>query len=417
MPVVSITKRKRRRRLTNGAVKYVSRYVVSFRNPATGKRSQRFFVRYGDAIHARDAIEEAIREGSDNLSNNSLSIENAVEHWLADREGQVKPRTLGYYRLIARYIIGPLLVGTPDQRASYSTTGKLYPGADLRPMLGATKISELTTAEIRRWHRFLSDEVGKPSADRAKAHLSTVLNLVAEDYRVRVPMMPRRIGRVETREKRRLLTLEEASGLLKAAKEDVRWGIYYVWPFLTGMRPSEQLGLLWKEIDLERRVVRVCRIQEMDGSLTEATKTAASFREIPLCNLLVGRLREWRIRCPRINGELHRVFPAQGRLIKKPIERVVDAGGPLYYQHFRARVWRPALEENGLPVVTPHSARHLFISGLQAQGVEVGLVAKLAGHSSPEITLGHYTHAVRGGADALDRLAVAFDGSDVGDIA
>ena len=51
----------------------------------------------------------------------------------------------------------------------------------------------------------------------------------------------------------------------------------------------------------------------------------------------------------------------------------------------------------GLLAVTPHSARHSFISTLQAQGVEVGLVAKLAGHKNAVVTLSHYTHAMRGG--------------------
>ena len=62
----------------------------------------------------------------------------------------------------------------------------------------------------------------------------------------------------------------------------------------------------------------------------------------------------------------------------------------------------------GLTPVTPHSARHCFISTLQAQGIEVGLVAKLAGHSSAVVTLGHYTQAVRGGEAALAALERAY---------
>jgi integrase len=65
----------------------------------------------------------------------------------------------------------------------------------------------------------------------------------------------------------------------------------------------------------------------------------------------------------------------------------------------------------GLPAVTPHSARHSFISVLQAQGVEVGLVAKLAGHKSAVVTLSHYTHAMRGGEDAVKALDRAYAGS------
>jgi Phage integrase family len=59
------------------------------------------------------------------------------------------------------------------------------------------------------------------------------------------------------------------------------------------------------------------------------------------------------------------------------------------------------LKRLGLAPVTPHSARHSFISVLQAQGVEVGLVAKLAGHKNAVVMLSHYTHAMRGGEDAV----------------
>jgi integrase len=68
----------------------------------------------------------------------------------------------------------------------------------------------------------------------------------------------------------------------------------------------------------------------------------------------------------------------------------------------------PALKRLGLPPVTPHSARHCFISTLQAQGIEVGLVAKIAGHANPAVTLGHYTQAVRGAENAIEALERAF---------
>jgi integrase len=81
-----------------------------------------------------------------------------------------------------------------------------------------------------------------------------------------------------------------------------------------------------------------------------------------------------------------------------------EGGGVLLYNNFRARIWAPFLKKLGLPAVTPHSARHSFISTLQAQSVEVGLVAKLAGHKNAVVTLSHYTHAVRGGEQAVEML-------------
>jgi hypothetical protein len=44
---------------------------------------------------------------------------------------------------------------------------------------------------------------------------------------------------------------------------------------------------------------------------------------------------------------------------------------------------------------------------LQAQGIEVGLVAKLAGHANVSVTLNHYTQAVRDGDVAVAALQEA----------
>jgi len=42
------------------------------------------------------------------------------------------------------------------------------------------------------------------------------------------------------------------------------------------------------------------------------------------------------------------------------------------------------------------------------QGIEVGLVAKLAGHANAAVTLSHYTHALRGGEAAVEALEKAW---------
>jgi integrase len=80
----------------------------------------------------------------------------------------------------------------------------------------------------------------------------------------------------------------------------------------------------------------------------------------------------------------------------------------LSYANFIRTYWRPVLRGLGLPIVTPHSARHVFISTLQSLGIEVGLVAKLAGHADVAVTLSHYTQAVRGGQAAVETLEAAY---------
>jgi integrase len=184
-------------------------------------------------------------------------------------------------------------------------------------------------------------------------------------------------------------------------------GIYYAFPFLAGTRPSEQLGLLWEDVDFEANVIHIRRIQERDGSLTETTKTEAGTREIPMGRMLREMLLDWRKQCPRQDGKLQRVFPGPGRLTAWPSTRR-GGGGPLLYQNWRRRYWRPVFERLALPYVTPHSARHSFISTMQSRGIEVGLVAKLAGHANAVVTLGYYTQAVRGGEVAISNLEDAY---------
>ena len=271
-------------------------------------------------------------------------------------------------------------------------------------MLGPTEIRKLTTAQIRAWHKTVTAQVGSHTANGAKKFLRAALCLVAEDFSLPMPAMPSRLGRGRTRPKKQILTPEQVGRLLDAAIQDER-GLYYAFPFLTGVRPSEQLALLWEDIDLEAGTIRIRRTQEPGGSVTELTKTSASTREIPISPLLRSMLVTWRTTCPRANDYEYRVFPLLGRPRSKQNKKT---GRPLCYTNFLYTYWRPALGALQLPMVTPHSARHAFISTLQAKGIEVGLVAKLAGHSNPTVTISHYTQAVRGGEAALRALEDAY---------
>ncbi len=408
---ISITKRVRRRRYPNGVVRRLERWVANYRDPKTGQRRQEFFERAKDAQRRRSELLGQVASGSYVDERAAPTMVEAVDHYLADRAGKVKPNTLAGQRIVAKHIAGPWLAGTREQRATYVASGRVPKGARLLPMLGATKLPDLTTAAIRAWHGEVVLHCGAYTANRAASLLRSVLALAEEDFGVRAPSMPNNLARRRSRDRKAILTTEQIAALIAAAREDPEHGPYCAFPFLAGTRPSEQLGLLWDEVDFEHDLIRIRRIQERDGSLTEVTKTEAGTRDIPMGATLRAMLLDWRVRCPRRGGELHRVFPGPGRLQPWPKPRL-GGGGALLYQNFRKRYWQPVFAKLGLPYVTPHSARHSFISTLQAQGIEVGLVAKLAGHASAVVTLGHYTQAVRGGEAAVAALERAYQAAD-----
>jgi integrase len=175
-------------------------------------------------------------------------------------------------------------------------------------MLGPIRIADLTTANIRQWHKALSCQISVNTANVAKKLLQSSLALVAEDFDLRVPALPTKLGRRRMKPKKRILTSDQIALLLQAAIKDRYRGIYYAFPFMTGTRASEQLALLWRDVDLTAGVIRIRRMQERGGSIVELTKTEAS-AEIPDSTLLSMMLRDWLLVCPRRDGELHRVFP------------------------------------------------------------------------------------------------------------
>jgi len=411
---VSITRATRRRKLKDGTTAEYPQYYCEYREPLTKKRRRRAFDRKKDAEAFRNALLVKVAENNYVDERKAPTVSKAIDHWLADKESKVKASTLKGYKVVANGAIrGPLLIGTAQERADYTESGVAPKSARFIKLLGEIKLPELTTAMIRVWHKTVVEQCGNYTANRAKSHLKSILALAEEDFSVRAPSMPTGLARSRHKPKKAILTPEDIARLVAAAKNDVEHGIYYAFPFLAGTRPSEQLGLLWSEVDFDKGVIRICRIQERDGSLTEMTKTEAGTREIPMTATLREMLLEWRIRCPRKGKELHRVFPGPGRLQEWPKPRL-GGGGPLLYQNFRKRYWAPVFNALRLSYVTPHSARHSFISTLQAQGIEVGLVAQIAGHANPTVTLGHYTQAVRGGAAAMAALDHAYSHSAAG---
>jgi integrase len=340
---MNITKRIRRRVLKGGAVILQIRWVVSYREPGTGKRKQLFFERHTDARPRSNRLAAQIETGAYSHDRNKLTVAEAAGSWLANRHGQVKPRTLEGYRQALSYVVGPLLIGSPLQRGEFTLTGKALAGTRTVPMLGQVKVQDLATSQIRAWHRTVAAEVGLYSANRAKMFLAAALALAAEDSHVRPPPMPTNIGRGKPKSKKPILTAEQVATLLKSAREDRERGIYVAFPFLAGTRPSEQLGLLWEDVDFDANVIRIRRMQERDGTITDLTKTLAGSRDIPMCSLLRSQLMEWRLACPRRGGELRRVFPGPGRLQPWPLPRL-GGGGPLLYGNFRRRFWVPMLK-------------------------------------------------------------------------
>lgn len=395
---VNITKRTMKRKHRDGRTTTLDRYVLNYRDPGSSQRRSEFC----DTRKAAEARrEELYRLAGQNMlggrvSKADLTVEEAVQHWLKSCETRVEKTSLESYSRVARdYIIGPLLNASPDERRKILRVSKTGADKEWLAMLGKQKVSDLTTAHIRQWQQSILTVSTPYVARTARKHLKAILSMAAEDFGLRVPPMPRRAEGTHRKRERVLLRQDQVKAALEEAIRDRKYGVYYAFLFLTGVRPGEMLGLLWEDVDFVANIIHIRRNQDKDGNIKNFPKTAAGQRPVPIVPQLREMLLSWRDRCPHRKGQPVRVFPSV-------------SGGPLLIANFRNRVWNKMLKRLQLPSVTPYVTRHLVISNLQAQGVEVGLVARIAGHANPQITLQHYTHQVRDSAGIMEKLNDAY---------
>lgn len=171
----------------------------------------------------------------------------------------------------------------------------------------------------------------------------------------------------------RFLSREEASRLLEALEAleatktiNPAFGDAIRLLLLTGARKTEILGLMWGEVDTERRLLRLPPERTKAGGKNGERRIVLS---PPALEILAAR---------RPEGATSKdyVFPA------------LRGGGHIVGVR---RVFAKACEQAGLEGVRLHDLRHSFASFAVADGASLFLVSKLLGHANAR-TSERYAH-------------------------
>lgn len=177
-----------------------------------------------------------------------------------------------------------------------------------------------------------------------------------------------------------LRTQEEMLRFLGAAKKESEIAhVFYSTAIFTGLRAGELAGLMWVDIDFERRLIRVHRSYE---GPTKNGKT----RFIPILDPLLPVLREWKLR-----NTLQHVFFSQAGTPLKPSARL--------FQEVLHRILTSAgLEpKEGDPktragrMISLHSTRHTLASHWSMNGGDRYKLQKALGHQS-QLQTERYSH-------------------------
>ncbi|HGS8667751.1 tyrosine-type recombinase/integrase [Enterococcus faecalis] len=151
--------------------------------------------------------------------------------------------------------------------------------------------------------------------------------------------------------------------------------------FMTGVRVSEGTALWWEDVDFKNKRLRVHHTMFMknksDWTRKNYTKTTDGKRIISLDDDTLKILKEWKMRQAEI-GIHDFIFSYDGKpMIKSTISRIIDRYAKLAGIH--------RIQAKGL--------RHSHASYLINEfNVSVLILSKRMGHSSPDITLKHYSH-------------------------
>jgi integrase len=180
-----------------------------------------------------------------------------------------------------------------------------------------------------------------------------------------------RVERVEYQ----LLTTSEVTSLLEVAEEPER--TLFALLAYSGLRLGEGLGLKWKDIDFEKRCIRVERTWGEFGWTTP--KTTSSRRAVPLSPTLAVMLKDYQT--------------ARGATSPDNVVFSHDGTRPLDPGNVRREFYK-ALEAADLKHVSLHSLRHFFASVMLASGCSIKFLQHSLGHASATMTLNVYSHLI-----------------------
>jgi integrase len=158
------------------------------------------------------------------------------------------------------------------------------------------------------------------------------------------------------------------------------------------LRASEIRGLRWSDVDFKKKNLHVRQRADLRGNIGNP-KSQDSQRTVPIPSKTLAALREWKPRCPMLDGRQHFVFP-NGRGHVEQHQNIVQRGLIPAWENAGVTNRAGEAKYTGL-----HSLRHFFVSWCLArapvgQGLSLKEVSELAGHSSIALTGDTYAHLI-----------------------
>jgi len=325
-----------------------SRWVVRYRNPKTGKWTERYAGRTKREAEAlRIRIESDIAAGVYGEPKGEDTFSDLCEEYMEAKEKAVK---VGTYLTIKAWLNNHAI-----------------------PAMGDKPLSDIKPYDIQTFVNSLSKSGLSPGTVRQiYATVRAVFRKGVEwEKTTHNPCRGIELPRQNDYELE-FLKPAEIKKLLSAAEEP--YHTLFAILALGGLRISEALGLRWECIDLKANVIKVDKSYTHADGLS-SPKTAAGRRGVPMMPTLAVILREY-----HKGSETDFLFPNK-------------YGYPISHSTPR-RALTSTLKRAGLKEVNLHSLRHSFASILLDSGASIVALQRVLGHASASETLDTYAHLI-----------------------
>lgn len=287
----------------------------------------------------------------------------------------------------------------------------------IKPELGDTKLTELTSGEIARLYAKLragGRKDGKEGglSERSLKQLHAVLHSSLAHavecgmiHRNAAAALPRDVKPKPRRVEMRTWTATELQTFRRSVGND-RLRACFTLAATTGMRRSELLGLRWEDLDLEHAQIAVRRGLVAAGyEVHEGEPKSGRARTIAIDADTVAMLKRHRTRQLEERLEWGEAWTDTALVFTRE-------DGTSIHPHTLSQTFDRRVARTKAPRIRFHDLRHTHATLLLQAGVHPKVVQERLGHSSIAITLDIYSHVAPGmQEDAAARLGAIVFGS------
>jgi integrase len=368
----------RKREWTNSKGEPREAWLVDYRDQ-NGARAFKTFERKKDADSYWASVKVAVDRGDHVAPSKSETVKEAAERWIKGVQALGRERTT-----VRQY--------------------RQHIDLHIAPKIGGIKVANLTEARLEKFRDDLLAEISRPLARKVLTSAKSILRTAKRSHVIANVKIPREKRQRKLEAGRDIPAPAEITRLLKAAEgADLRRRTLIATAIFTGLRASELRGLRWRDVDFKGAELHVRQRADRYKTIG-APKSDTSARSIDVGPKVIALLKEWRLACPKGEGDL--VFPT--------------AKGEVEDHKTMLRSLTPVMRAAGLvdgkgdeaePKYGLHSLRHYFaswcINPRSAGGRELPAknVQALLGHSSIVITLDLYGHIFPKGNDRAELAA------------